>query len=86
MAVNAQYNIFSFSESFGANIREGLFKMAEKLGETSEDHQRELLSAIESSGGYQPPAISSTCSSVEAPKYEQHIQYQKIESKPGTQF
>ena len=60
--------------------------MAEKLGETSEDHQRELLSAIESSGGYQPPAISSTCTSVETPKYEQHIQYQKIESKPGTQL
>ena len=56
--------------------------MAERLGEMTDNHQRELLSTIESPSGYLPPAMTSY-SAVEIPKYE-HIAPQKIEKKTGT--
>ena len=47
--------IFVCSESVGDVIKDGLFKMAEKLGDAGSLHQREVLGSIESASNYTPP-------------------------------
>ena len=59
--------------------------MAERLGETSQDQQRELLSAIETSGGYQPPAMATSYSPVSEVQKQGKINVSPTaKSKPGT--
>lgn len=71
----------SQNKSFGENIKEGLFKMAEKLGETTHDHQRELLSTIETSGSYRPPAMTASYTPTDIPKPESYTSQQTVKSK-----
>ena len=60
--------------------------MADRLGETTQDQQRELLSAIETSGGYQPPAMATGYSPVVEVQKEEQIVPPAVKSKPGTKL
>lgn len=56
--------------------------MAERLGETTQDHQRELLSTIETSGGYKPPAMTASYAPTEEPKSD-YTSQQTVKHKTG---
>ena len=58
--------------------------MADRLGETTQDQQRELLSAIETSVGYQPPAMATGYSPVVEVQKQEQLVSPAVKSKPGT--
>lgn len=43
------------NKSLGESLKEGIFSLVEQLGETTADHQRELLSSLGNNTGYLPP-------------------------------
>ena len=59
--------------------------MAERLGETTQDQQREVLSSIETSGGYQPPVMATSYSPVvEIQKHVENVVSPAAKNKTGT--
>ncbi|KAK3586102.1 hypothetical protein CHS0354_033222 [Potamilus streckersoni] len=75
---------FQYDKSIGERLKDSIITMAEKWGEDLTDHQRSILSSIETQGSYTPPPISADLGNEKSTSLKAQPQDEAVKRAPLT--